>query len=213
MPVILEKDDVKTWLDPTRTEWTKELQHLLKPSDTEFEIYAVSKEVGKVGNNSPNFIIPVASTENKNNIANFFAKGPTGKKDDKKVGKKENVEGADVKKEEDAEQKPVKEENVKSSIKQEASELETVDHEGTEDNAPLPVPKSQEKKGIKRELDDVPDEDIPKKMQKTSKEDVSPTKPVRRGRSATSNKTESPVKAKATGKADGNRRITNFFAK
>ncbi len=38
-------------------------------------MYPVSKDVGKVGNNSPSFIIPVGSKENKNNIANFFARG------------------------------------------------------------------------------------------------------------------------------------------
>ena len=35
----------------------------------------MTKDVGKVGNNSPSFIIPVDSAENKNNIANFFARG------------------------------------------------------------------------------------------------------------------------------------------
>lgn len=60
MPVILEPGDaIRTWLDPTRTEWTKELQSLLKPYDGELDVYQVAKEVGKVGNNSPSFIIPI----------------------------------------------------------------------------------------------------------------------------------------------------------
>lgn len=77
MPVILENgsEDIRTWLDPNRYTWSKELQSLLVPFQGELEVYPVSKEVGKVGNNSPNFIIPVASSENKSNIANFFAKG------------------------------------------------------------------------------------------------------------------------------------------
>ncbi len=77
MPVILDpgSEQLHTWLDPGRYEWTSELQSLLKPYAGELEVYPVSKEVGKVGNNSPNFIIPVASKENKHNIANFFAKG------------------------------------------------------------------------------------------------------------------------------------------
>ncbi|KAI2625837.1 DUF159-domain-containing protein [Hypoxylon sp. NC1633] len=77
MPVILENgsENLRTWLDPKRHEWSKELQTLLKPFDGELEVYPVSKEVGKVGNNSPTFIIPVDSKENKSNIANFFAKG------------------------------------------------------------------------------------------------------------------------------------------
>lgn len=36
-------------------------------------MYPVSKDVGKVGNNSPTFIIPLDSKENKSNIKNFFA--------------------------------------------------------------------------------------------------------------------------------------------
>ena len=75
MPVILDygSEEMKTWLDPTRKTWSKELQSILKPYEGELECYPVSKEVGKVGNNSPDFIIPVNSKENKSNIANFFA--------------------------------------------------------------------------------------------------------------------------------------------
>jgi hypothetical protein len=82
MPVILESgsDDLKKWLDPSRHEWSRELQSLLKPFDGELEVYPVSKEVGKVGNNSPSFIIPVNSKENKSNIANFFANQAEGRK-------------------------------------------------------------------------------------------------------------------------------------
>ncbi|KAL4896788.1 hypothetical protein BDV59DRAFT_199136 [Aspergillus ambiguus] len=73
MPVILEpnSDAMKTWLDPSRTTWSKELQSILKPYEGELECYPVPKEVGKVGNNSPDFVIPLK--ENKGNIANFFA--------------------------------------------------------------------------------------------------------------------------------------------
>ncbi|KAI9663731.1 MAG: hypothetical protein M1821_007221 [Bathelium mastoideum] len=74
MPVILENgsDEVSIWLDPGRAEWSKELQSLLKPYPGDLECYPVSKDVGKVGNNSASFIIPLDSSENKNNIANFF---------------------------------------------------------------------------------------------------------------------------------------------
>ncbi|KAF3058108.1 hypothetical protein GL218_05680 [Daldinia childiae] len=77
MPVILDNgsQDIRTWLDPKRSEWSKELQALLKPFEGELEVYPVSKDVGKVSNNSPNFVIPIDSKENKSNIANFFAKG------------------------------------------------------------------------------------------------------------------------------------------
>ncbi|EEP80325.1 conserved hypothetical protein [Uncinocarpus reesii 1704] len=75
MPVILEPGsaEMAAWLDPHRTTWTKELQSMLKPYEGELEAYPVNKDVGKVGNNSPDFIIPINSKENKKNIANFFA--------------------------------------------------------------------------------------------------------------------------------------------
>ncbi|KAM3547179.1 hypothetical protein MY1884_009683 [Beauveria asiatica] len=75
MPVILEpgSDAMRRWLDPNRYQWTKELQSLLQPFAGDVEVYPVSKDVGKVGNNSPTFIRPVYSRENKSNIANFFS--------------------------------------------------------------------------------------------------------------------------------------------
>ncbi|OQE08957.1 hypothetical protein PENVUL_c008G06192 [Penicillium vulpinum] len=75
MPVILDpgSDAMNKWLDPRQKTWSKELQSILKPYEGELECYPVPKEVGKVGNNSPNFIVPVHSKENKSNIANFFA--------------------------------------------------------------------------------------------------------------------------------------------
>lgn len=74
MPVILNAGSagMRTWLDPKRREWTRELQSLLKPFEGALDCYAVSGAVGKVGNNSPDFVVPVASAANRNNIANFF---------------------------------------------------------------------------------------------------------------------------------------------
>lgn len=76
MPVILENGshELRTWLDPKTSSWSMDLQNLLKPSKTELEIYPVSKDVGKLVNNSPKLILPVASSENNSNIANFFSK-------------------------------------------------------------------------------------------------------------------------------------------
>lgn len=75
MPVVLDpgSEAIRTWLDPQRSEWSKALQSLLRPFQGDLDIYPVSKEVGKVGNDSPSFIIPLDSKENKSNIANFFA--------------------------------------------------------------------------------------------------------------------------------------------
>jgi hypothetical protein len=74
MPVVLEPGSgaLRTWLDPNRKQWTRELQSLLKPFQGELDIYPVSKDVGKISNDSASFIIPVDSKDNKSNIANFF---------------------------------------------------------------------------------------------------------------------------------------------
>jgi hypothetical protein len=91
MPVIFNagSEKIKTWLDPARSEWSRELQLLLKPFDGELEVYPVSKDVGKVGNNSPSFIIPVASRENKSNIANFFSRP-----EEKSIAKNETLKAS-----------------------------------------------------------------------------------------------------------------------
>ncbi|KAL3437859.1 hypothetical protein BDV09DRAFT_161123, partial [Aspergillus tetrazonus] len=122
MPVILDPktEAWNAWLDPKRTSWSKELQAVLKPYEGELDCYQVPKEVGKVGNNSPNFIVPVDSKENKSNIANFFLNAksktelskdegegaPAEKKDDTAHSvsgvKREHPHNADAEAEEDA---------------------------------------------------------------------------------------------------------------
>ncbi|KAF3910585.1 hypothetical protein ABW21_db0202968 [Orbilia brochopaga] len=77
MPVIFEPNspEIRQWLDPHRR-WDEGLQRLLQPFEGPgLECYPVRKEVGKVGNNSPSFIIPLDSEDNKSNIKNFFSKG------------------------------------------------------------------------------------------------------------------------------------------
>ncbi|KAJ9422207.1 hypothetical protein QL093DRAFT_2577683 [Fusarium oxysporum] len=74
MPVIFDPNSssIATWLDPSRKHWSDELQGLLKPFEGDLDIYRVSQDVGKVGNNSPTFIVPLDSKANKSNIMNFF---------------------------------------------------------------------------------------------------------------------------------------------
>ena len=201
MPVILENgsDDIKTWLDPRRSEWSKDLQSLLKPYQDELDCYPVTKDVSKVGNNSPGFIIPVASAENKNNIANFFGKA------------KKSAKGNEAKTELEREEKEAK--HTGKSVKHEADEDRTTVNASTiEDNAPLPVPASSTpSKRIKREHSSIEAEDTPQHT-KTAKrplehEDESPTATSKKTRSATSNST---TKASPT-KSDGSQKITSFF--
>lgn len=76
MPVILEpfSADINRWLDPFQDEWSQELQAILKPFDGELDAYRVRKEVGKVGNSSSTFIVPLDSKENVSNIMNYFSR-------------------------------------------------------------------------------------------------------------------------------------------
>jgi len=206
MPVILDNgsEELKTWLDPGQSTWSKELQSLLKPFKGELEVYPVSQEVGKVGNNSSSFIIPVASSENKSNIANFFAKGAA-KGHPKTTSLTEALEPLG---------KEVKKESEMIQIKHESEEnRETVDHNGTEDNAPLPVPKNS-CRGIKREIEDVPDMEPPNKISKTydsPSKAMATANPAAKTKSATSNAKPSPKKAMA--KDNGSQKITSFFGK
>ena len=120
MPVILDPgtEAMKLWLDPTITKWSPELQKILIPYPGELECYPVNKEVGKVGNNSPDFIVPVDSKDNKKNIANFFANAQKSPSKAKEVVVKEEPE----------------------------EQRDTKDHESTENHAPLPVPHSLSRK-------------------------------------------------------------------
>lgn len=63
--------------------------------------YPVKKEVGKVGEDSPLFVVPLDSAENKSNIANYFSKPntPIKPKVEEKIGKEAAVDenaGGDV---------------------------------------------------------------------------------------------------------------------
>ncbi|KAJ3518669.1 hypothetical protein NMY22_g13558 [Coprinellus aureogranulatus] len=76
-PVFLtNKTALDAWLDTSSQSWTKELsQFVLKPYHDEsvpLECYQVPKEVGKIGNESPTFIEPVANR--KDGIQAMFAK-------------------------------------------------------------------------------------------------------------------------------------------
>jgi hypothetical protein len=201
MPVILDNgsDAIRTWLDPTRNEWSKDLQSLLKPYEGELECYPVSKDVGKVGNNSPSFLVPINSAANKNNIANFFG-------NQQKLAKSKTASKA----EHDLEDS-TGEIKVEHDVEETRATTDRV--EGTEDNAPLPIPGRDGAKGIKRERDN---EGSTAEQPKRSKPAASASPPAKKmstpakkqgTRSATSNGS-----AAKTSKAEGSRKITSFFS-
>ena len=216
MPVMLEpgSEAMHVWLDPDRCTWSAELQSLLKPYKGELEVYPVSKDVGKVGNNSPTFIVPITSSDNKNNIANFFSnpKGTTAKMQGKKDGLEAEMASASM--------------DVKAAEKNADEDRITVKHEGTENNAPMPVPKHEDRpETAKRELeedqddrsDDSPRKKARKHVDADTKHETSPNKLAvpsgRRTRSATSNGTASKTRSSLPAPGRGSQKITSFFGK
>jgi hypothetical protein len=160
MPVILNpgSDDLKKWLDPSRHEWSRELQSLLKPFDGELEVYPVSKEVGKVGNNSPSFVIPVNSKENKSNIANFFAN----------ASKQSGGKGAP----------PSKTQSSPRKIKGDGTEVKSIGDEGTLDKSQTKQTSDLKRKASDSSLGEAPST---KKISATQNTAKSPQKPIKPG--------------------------------
>lgn len=186
MPVILEpgSEKLRTWLDPNRHEWSRELQSILKPWDGELDVYPVSKDVGKVGNNSPSFIIPIASKENKSNIANFFANSPP-KKDSSRQPAMSPAKDVTVK--EELSLSAEGQRNISGSLRSMA--------------------------GTKREASDgiVEGEKPTKKAHTLESEATSPVKAAsKKSISSSKNTARSPVKMKPK---DGSQKITKFFSK
>jgi putative SOS response-associated peptidase YedK len=235
MPVILEPDSegLKNWLDPTNNSWSKELQNLLRPYSGELDCYPVDKDVGKVGNNSPLFVVPVDSKDNKKNIANFFS---TQRATADHVAVQSHA----------AREAPF----GHGAVDETETRDTTMKVESTEDNAPLPKIKSEsdeklahemdanvtdtndaspahEKGGLKRTISKIEEaselrdkQDSPRKQIKTEESTPSPVKNLasqskqnvrssgRKMRSATSNNTVGRTPPKSD-----NTKITSFFVK
>ncbi|KAK2747339.1 hypothetical protein FQN57_002237 [Myotisia sp. PD_48] len=191
MPVILEpgSEAMTKWLDPRQTTWTKDLQSLLKPYEGELETYPVCKGVGKVGNNSPDFIVPINSKENKKNIANFFSNvGKSKTEPPKQALTAGDTPGKDLKDEENTKDLDMNAEPSSRGLKREYSS----------GGQPMVVKNN---------------ENSPKKMKLESSSQVlkGPTSPKKRMHSATKNSTSKI--SDSTRSKSGNQCITNFFKK
>ena len=206
MPVIFDtgSKQMETWLDPKKNTWSKELQSLLKPYPGELDCYPVNKEVGKVGNNSPDFIVPINSKENKSNIANFF--GNTLKSGDTK-------EQAMMKDETKTSPETKAEKEVK--VEHGTDPRDTKDQDGSENNAPMPAPMEKlPTAGMKRSRSPEQDDAKPAKYIKAESSPVRSTSASdqpKKTRSATSNNTK--LRASSKKASDGTQKITNFFVK
>lgn len=190
MPVILDpaSEEMQKWLDPGRREWTRDLQSILKPFEGELEVYPVSKDVGKVGNNSPSFIIPLDSKENKSNIANFFANASK-QKGTKAIYTKTTPTKGGLKKEDD--------EVKDAKVKQEKADLEV-----NPDEIPDSKDSQEQSLGVKRKASDAT-QTSPLPMKQAKKAETGKI-------SATKNRVKSPIKSQTP---KGSQKITNFFTK
>lgn len=196
MPVLLDPGSqaIYTWLDPARTEWGPDLQRLLRPYKGDLDCYPVNHDVGKVGNNDPNFIVPLSSTQNKANIMNFFSKHTP---DEKSTGIKQEVDNH-------------------SADRVQPDHRATEDVDRSEDNAPMPVSPPAPK--VKREH---PDDDMDLTTSKRQRSDqTSYGRPVRSGdrvdrnmRSSTHNisKKGGGANSKLSVSGKKNTKITSFF--
>lgn len=194
------------------TSWNPQLQSLLKPYAGTLEVYPVSKEVGRVGRDSPNFIIPVDSVENKSNIKNFL----TTPKKKNTVAKREG--GGIAKKEEDGGESSAsaKKEYLKVGIKK-------------EDDTDLAGPSTSP--SVKRQRpEEAGDEELARKLTKTERPEeqgdeefarrllmeekalLASLSPGVKTRSATRNKIKAGKK-KEVGTGSGSKKITSFFSK
>ncbi|KZV72424.1 DUF159-domain-containing protein [Peniophora sp. CONT] len=145
-PVILDSSaSIDSWLDTSTEGWNKHLAHLLDslPNATEkLDCYAVPKEVGKVGNESPSFIVPVE--KRRDGLEAMFSK--QAKSGVEGVGKRKRGEEED-----EPERKP-----LKAPKKEDDCEVEVVSPPRSQTKAlrssqERSPKKSSPRKGVKKE--------------------------------------------------------------
>jgi putative SOS response-associated peptidase YedK len=236
MPAILEpgSEEMKAWLDPKRVGWDDEFQSMLKPFRGELECYPVDQGVGKVGNNSHLFVVPVDSKENKKNIANFFGKqretaGEVAKKHREAAHKAEKEDEEDrttsTKVADPESNAPLpKPKDAPGEDLSQAIKAEKIDDKRLESAAEHAVDESVEK-SIKREMSDLKAEELikaaespPQKKQKLTSSSPTKNPPAKTASPASNRKPKSATKnqhntTKSPVKKDGNARITSFFGK
>ncbi|KAI8584252.1 hypothetical protein K450DRAFT_218889 [Umbelopsis ramanniana AG] len=216
MPVIFDSSskEVDTWLDNTKPWDNATLGTLLKPYEKKLACYPVTPEVGRVGKNSPDFVIPIS--EKKGTLGSFFAKANSDQSSKRAEATSDNV---NVKTEDVNvnlhEQKPLKPDDTNHKIdnmdeeghnaKQEDDDIQRAialslqdqkDHYEANSNSSI---HGEDNRGTKREVE----------------ESLSPPRAKFR-RSDPAKQMKSPSKSPAKGggdKGNSNKKITSFFSK
>jgi hypothetical protein len=162
--------------------------------------YQVKKEVGRVGEDSPLFIVPINSAENKSNIANFFQKG-MGVKEQTPSPRKIDTEKQDAKREH-TQSTPVKQDLKREEVTK-ATPVKRNDESlnGVVDTTLVEDLNSEVHSPAKRKVS-FPEPDTPTKIKPS---------PVKMTLSkAKSPKAKSPTKKKEI--SAGGQKITKFFS-
>jgi putative SOS response-associated peptidase YedK len=61
MPMVITRDAIDAWLDPTITDSKRALEFLAVTEAAALEAYAVSTDVNSVENNNPSLVEPLAA--------------------------------------------------------------------------------------------------------------------------------------------------------
>ena len=225
MPALLTTPkEILTWLDPTTTTWTPELQSLLRSFPGTLEIYPVPKEVGRVGNNDKSFVLPRDSEGNRSNIKHWFGKKLTKRvavittegieinvDRDEHMNQLEPEDGSEERPEKDS-----KQETEESQLEGDALLLDTEKFSEPQKGSPTPMLSVSRKRVLAKGLSEVQEGPHLKEQRRAthSMEMVeSGSKPQRRPKSSTSNNrpTGKGVRNQPSKKV-GNMTITNFFS-
>ncbi|KAI0717692.1 hypothetical protein C8T65DRAFT_640483 [Cerioporus squamosus] len=203
-PVILpDEAALAVWLDTSTGKWTPELSKLCDPyhaSDHPLVCYAVPKEVGKIGTDSPTFVEPIA--ERMDGIQAMFAKQTRkpdakitspAKSNPRKRSTPPEIDEKDIKRE----AQPAKKAKVeKINAWEDASDIEYIDDPRRGDDAD--DSKDSEATSTPKRASQGPSEDTPSKASRK----VSGKPPK-----------ASPRKVNSVPRPTSSAKITTFFAK
>ncbi|KAG2182933.1 hypothetical protein INT44_005914 [Umbelopsis vinacea] len=207
------KIEVDTWLDNTKPWDNATLGTFLKPYEKKLACYPVTPEVGRVGKNSPDFVIPIS--EKKGTLGSFFAKANT----DQSSKREDTNDKVNVKKEDINvnlhDQKSIKPDETNHKIEsmddeehdakqedddiQKAIALSLLDQKDHYEGNSSSSSQGENNRGVKREVE----------------ENLSPPRAKFR-RSDPAKQMKSPSKSPAKGggdKGNSNKKITSFFSK
>ncbi|GAA5952586.1 hypothetical protein JCM3765_002214 [Sporobolomyces pararoseus] len=189
MPAILDStSDIETWLS-TRS-FDEKVKSIIKPFAGKLELYPVDKGVGKVGNDSKDFIKPVA--QKAGSLDSLFAKQASSTPSKPKIKSNESISSSPAPKIEKKEESEAVM-NPDEDTKLKSEQLDKIEEE-EEDKSKA--------KGKKRQVETL---ELSSSDEEQDKKDVKPS-----GGSKKKQKVETEEKGKKTD-SEGNPKLEGFF--